>query len=118
MLWGERLRRPEGLVAQTRWLFTLLALVSVLLSLPGLFASPDLFSRLIDAAAYIGLLAVWSYRYLSGRAPVLLGALEAALVLATSVAGPDPASRRGLRASVPDRARIKRPAALASTPGD
>jgi diguanylate cyclase (GGDEF)-like protein len=88
----ERLRRPEGLVAQTRWLFTLLVLASVLLLLPGLFASPGLLNVLIAAGAYTGLLAMWIYRYQSGRAPVLLGVLEAALVLATSVAGPDPAS--------------------------
>ena len=87
----ERLRRPEGLVAQTRWLFTLLLLVSVLLSLPGLFASPGL-NVLIAAGAYTGLVAMWSYRYQSSRAPVLLGVLEAALLLAASVAGPDPAS--------------------------
>ena len=88
----EPLRRPEGLVAQTRWLFTLLLLVSVLLLLPGLFASPGLLNIVIAAGAYTGLVAMWSYRYQAGRAPVLLGVLEAALVLAASVAGPDPAS--------------------------
>ena len=79
-------------MAQTRWLFTLLVLVSVLLLLPGLFASPGLLNFLIAVGAYTGLLAIWSYRYQSGRAPVLLGVLEAALVLATTVAGPDPTS--------------------------
>jgi len=88
----ERLRRPEGLVAQTRWLFTLLVLVSVLLLLPGLFVSSELLNFLIAVGSYTGLLAMWSYRYQSGRAPVLLGVLEAALVMAATVAGPDPAS--------------------------
>ena len=42
--------------------------------------------------AYTGLLAIWSYRHQSSRAPVLLGVLEAVLVLAATVAGPDPMS--------------------------
>ena len=86
------LRRPDGLVARTRWLFTVLALVSLLLSLPGLIATSGSLPFLIDAVAYPGLVAVWGYRYLSGRAPVLLGGMEAVLVLATSVAASHPAS--------------------------
>jgi diguanylate cyclase (GGDEF)-like protein len=87
-----RLRRPVGLVAQTRWLFSLMAAVSVLLAVPGLVGvhSPGL--RWVAAATFLGLVAVWTYRYLAVSAPLSLDVVEAVLVLSASVSGPDPLS--------------------------
>jgi diguanylate cyclase (GGDEF)-like protein len=90
-VWAH-LRPPVGLAAQTRWLFTVLAVASVLLSLPALVDVPVPGLRLAIAAAYVGLISVWSHRYLTGRAPVLLSMIEAVLVTIAMFCGPDPAS--------------------------
>ncbi|WP_433556576.1 putative bifunctional diguanylate cyclase/phosphodiesterase [Pseudonocardia xinjiangensis] len=87
-----RFGRPQDLVAQTRWLFTLMVLALILLSLPGMIGTRGLLAWLLVIAAFAGLFVVWSYRYLSGRAPLLLGVVEAALVLVAAVAGPAPAT--------------------------
>ena len=85
--WG-RLHRPAGLVAQTRWLFLLLALASVLLTLPSLRGASGPVEVLAAAVAYAGLVTVWVHRYRSGRCPVALGALEAVLILVTAAVAP------------------------------
>jgi diguanylate cyclase (GGDEF)-like protein len=89
--WARLLRRPEGLVAQTRWLLTLLASASIVVALPGVVGAPSLLFGAAAILAYAGLVLVWISRYRSGRAPVFLGVLEAALIFATSVTTTDPA---------------------------
>ena len=86
-----RLRRPDRMVGQTRWLFTLLLMGSVLVCAPGLVVASEPGERVLAAVAFVGLFAVWSYRYVTERAPVPLGVVEAALILATATAAVDPA---------------------------
>ncbi len=88
--WARLLHRPDGLVAQTRWLFTLLAGASILVALPGVAGASSLLFGAAAIAAYGGLVLVWIGRYRSGRAPVAAGVLEAALILATAVATANP----------------------------
>jgi diguanylate cyclase (GGDEF)-like protein len=80
-------RPPVTLVARTRWLFAVLAVASILLSLPSLSNSPDPVHRLVTVAAYGGLVAVWSVRYRTERTPIVLDVVEIALVLAISLYG-------------------------------
>jgi diguanylate cyclase (GGDEF)-like protein len=94
--WSVRsVRPPTSLVARTRWLFTVLAVASVLLSLPGLAGDREPVHRLLTLAAYAGLITLWSVRYRTGRTPFALDVVEPGLVLATSVFGPEPGSMFG-----------------------
>ncbi|WP_214402203.1 putative bifunctional diguanylate cyclase/phosphodiesterase [Pseudonocardia lacus] len=88
----RRLRRPGGLVAQTRWLFSLMAVASVLLSAPGLVGVPSTGLRWAAAATFLALIAVWTYRYLALKAPFWLDVVEAVLMLVAAVCGPEPVS--------------------------
>jgi len=88
----RRLQRPTGLVAQTRWLFSLMAVATVLLAVPGLVGVPSTELRWVAAATFLALVAVWTYRYFAVSAPFVLDVAEAVLVLVASVCGPDPLS--------------------------
>jgi hypothetical protein len=87
-----RLRRPDRLVAQTRWLFTLLTAASVVVAAPALLMASGHVPRLLAGAGCAGLVAVWVYRYRTGSATVLLGVVEAALMLTSAVAAVDMAT--------------------------
>jgi diguanylate cyclase (GGDEF)-like protein len=90
-IWA-RLGPPRSLVGRTRWLFVLLAAVSVALSLPVLGGVSDPRLQLATVVTYVGLVALWSHRYLSNRTPIALDLVEGALVLAAALSGPDPGS--------------------------
>ena len=90
--WRSQLRRPKGLVEQTRWLFGLCALLSLALTLPGalLSATSVLLPPMTVAAAV--LVIVWLVRYLSGRAAAIGDMAETAAVATLAVTGADPAA--------------------------
>jgi diguanylate cyclase (GGDEF)-like protein len=90
------LRPPTTLVARTRWLFAVLAVASVLLSLPNLSGGSEPVQQLLTVAAYAGLIALWSMRYRTDRTPVVMDVVEAGLVLTTSLCGPQPGSMFGI----------------------
>lgn len=63
-------RRPEEIVEGTRWLFTLLAVVSPVLSLLAVLSTARGGVLLLAFAATLTLAASWIYGYLSKRVPL------------------------------------------------
>jgi hypothetical protein len=84
------LRRPQGLVAQTRWLFCLCALASLLLGLPGTVAAAGSTAVPVVLVAAGALVLIWIFRFVSGRTPVALDLVEAAAVAAQLLSGAPP----------------------------
>ena len=84
------LRRPPGLVARTRWLFCLCALVTLVLALSRPVMAGRGTPALYAAAAVMALL--WIARYASGRSPLVLDLAEAVAVAATALSGADVAA--------------------------
>ena len=84
------LRRPPGLVEQSRWLFALSALLSLVSTLPKplLTMPPRLLP--VTCAAVATLVAVWIRRQLTGRDPLVLDLVEvvAFAVLVTTFPAP------------------------------
>jgi GGDEF domain-containing protein len=89
--WAQ-LRRPTGLVEQTRRLFYLALLVSLALTLPGPLRTLTADTLPFVAIAPACLIAVWSYRYLSRSSPLPLDVAEAAATTGLAVAFPDPSA--------------------------
>ena len=83
--------RPDGVLQGTRWLFTWLALLSLLFSVPGILptvsASPE--ALVLATAATLCLWASLGYGFLRQRVPIALEILDAvaltAFALATAV---------------------------------
>ncbi len=86
-----RLRRPAGLVDQTRLLFFLTSPLCLLVVLPEplTLATPTTLPLLLVGAPC--LLAVWCYRYLTGSSAVLLDVVEAAAAAAFAATAANPA---------------------------
>lgn len=86
-----RLHRPSGIVESTRWLFALLAVVSLVVSLPGAFSAPHGATLMIVGfGAALTLTASWVCGYLRRGVPFGLDVLDAAALIAFGVACPDP----------------------------
>ena len=71
----ERVRRPADVFEATRWLFALLALVSVPLAALAPFASSR--SRLVGTVSVIVLGVSWASGYLRRRAPLVMDVIDA-----------------------------------------
>jgi diguanylate cyclase (GGDEF)-like protein len=71
-------RRPHGLVNQTRWLFTGLTVFTLLVVLPQVLTAASPLGRALAALAAAVLLGTWGYRYLRGTESALRDAAEAA----------------------------------------
>ncbi|WP_165384888.1 bifunctional diguanylate cyclase/phosphodiesterase [Cryobacterium sp. SO1] len=88
------LRRPPGILQGTRWLFTWLALLSLLFSLPGIVAmmsaSPE--ALLMAGASAIALCGSWIYSLVRQQVPLALEVLDALALTAFALAGPVPAA--------------------------
>jgi len=88
------LRRPPGILAGTRWLFTWLALLSLLFSLPGIVAmvSVSPLALLMAGASALALCGSWIYGLVRQRVPLALEVLDALALTAFALAGPVPAA--------------------------
>lgn len=93
---GWRVRRPEGLVASTRWLFCACVLLSMALTVPGVAGgqSPALVPPVLGAALLPCL--VWVRRYRTGRAGLAGDVVEALATAALACLAPDPATVFGI----------------------
>ena len=86
------LHRPTGVLEGTRWLFTWLALLSLVFSLPGIIPNVtasrlDLLLASVAAAALCG---SWLYGLVRQRVPFALEVLDALALTAFALAGPVP----------------------------
>jgi len=89
-------RRPQGLVEQTRWLFCVCAVSSLVVALPGPLAtatSVDLALLALFTAALVG---SWVYRYRSRSGPLVLDVVDAVVVTGFCLVSPTPAVTFGL----------------------
>ncbi|WP_166793223.1 putative bifunctional diguanylate cyclase/phosphodiesterase [Cryobacterium lactosi] len=86
------LHRPAGVLEGTRWLFTWLALLSLLFSLPGII--PNVTSSRLDlllaSGAAAALCGSWLYGLVRQRVPFALEVLDALALTAFALAGPVP----------------------------
>jgi diguanylate cyclase (GGDEF)-like protein len=86
------LRKPVGILQGTRWLFTWLALLSLLFGLPGVFLLENVNPApiLLLACATLTLWGSWIYGFLRQRVPLGLELLDAVALTAFAVADPWP----------------------------
>jgi diguanylate cyclase (GGDEF)-like protein len=93
---AARFRRPDDLVARTRWLFGLAALVSLGLTAVGAAAGAGVWqlTALLVATAALG--ASWLHRYLTHRTSIALDVLDAAAIGLFALASPVPAVALGV----------------------
>jgi diguanylate cyclase (GGDEF)-like protein len=87
-------RRPDGIVQGTRWLFTWLALLSLLFSLPAVvpLALVNPVALLLVVGATLALWGSWVYGFLRQRVPFGLELVDAVAITAFTMAGPAPAA--------------------------
>ena len=85
------LRRPEEITESTRWLFTWLTMVFLVLCLPGVLSSARGGVLALGLAASLALTASWIYGFLSKRVPLVLDLLDAAAMTGFALACPEPA---------------------------
>jgi diguanylate cyclase (GGDEF)-like protein len=90
-----RLRRPDGLVEQTRWMLWLAVLVALLLTLPWAWHSDSPASPQLAVAAGVLLVGCWTYRYWRRSSPLLLDLGEVSATAALAVAAPAPSAVLG-----------------------
>jgi diguanylate cyclase (GGDEF)-like protein len=87
-------RRPPGILQGARWLFTWLALLSLLFSLPVVLplvlVNPT--ALLLVALATLALCGSWVYAYLRQQVPFGLEVIDAVAITAFAMAGPAPAA--------------------------
>lgn len=88
------LRRPVGILQGARWLFTGLALFSLLFSLPGVFplAAVNPTALLLVVGATLTLWGSWIYGYLRQQVPFALEILDTVAITAFALAGPTAAA--------------------------
>ncbi|MBX0301266.1 EAL domain-containing protein [Cryobacterium sp. 1639] len=88
------LRRPDGILQGTRWLFTWLAMLSLLFTLPAVFVVPEVhpFVLLLGTVAALTLWASHIYGYLRQRVPFGLEILDAVALTALAVACATPSA--------------------------
>jgi diguanylate cyclase (GGDEF)-like protein len=91
-------RRPAGILQGTRWLFTWLALLSLLFSLPGVvpLALVNPVALLLVVGATLTLWGSWVYGFLRQRVPFGLELIDALAITAFAMAGPAPAAMPAL----------------------
>ena len=85
------LRRPEGLVPRTRWLFLVFALLALLMSLPGPLAVAGAVTLPAVLGASAVLVASWVHAYLSGRESALRDVADCVAITAFTLSCPAPA---------------------------
>jgi len=86
----RRVRRPDEIVEATRWLFALLTLVTLLLSLPALRASVSSTMLLVGLVSSVGLAVSMTAGYLRRSAPWWTDGMDALALLGFALASPDP----------------------------
>jgi hypothetical protein len=85
-----RVRRPEDIQEATRWLFAVLALVSIVLSLPATLAAANGARLLVVLASSVVLGLSWGAGYLRRSAPFALDVVDAVAMAAFALASPEP----------------------------
>ncbi|ASD22879.1 hypothetical protein B7495_12895 [Cryobacterium sp. LW097] len=86
------LDRPAGVLEGTRWLFTWLALLSVVFSLPGIIpnVTASRLDLLLASVSTVALISSWIYSLMRQRVPFALEVLDALALTAFALAGPVP----------------------------
>jgi len=85
-----RLRRPEQLVARTQWLFAVLAMLSLLFTVPAALSFSSgrvLLLALVSAAV---LIASWTLGYIRRRGSIGMDIVDSLAMIAFALACPDP----------------------------
>ena len=85
---ARALHRPDGLVEQTRWLFAVAAVLSLLSSLPKPLLTMPSTSLPLAVGGVAAVIVVWARRYLTRRDPLLLDVVESIAFLAMIVTYP------------------------------
>jgi len=85
-----RVRRPEGFVEGTRWLFVVMVLVSLLLALPGPFFAADGAMWLVGVVSAVVLGLSVCAGYLRRSAPLAMDLVDSVALLAFALASPGP----------------------------
>ena len=91
-----RVVRPEDIQEATRWLFAVLALVSIVLSLPATLAAANGTRLLVVLASSVVLGLSWGAGYLRRSAPLVMDVMDAAAMAAFALACPEPAAALGI----------------------
>ncbi len=86
----SRLVRPEGIADGARWLFAVLVVASVVVSLPAPLLSASGGDLALAAGSTIVLTVSWAGVYLSGQFPWWRDGLLAVAIAAFALAGPSP----------------------------
>src|SRR3954470_17574077 len=92
----RRLARPTQPVERTRWLFYVIALVSLLLTVPGALIDSVSVEPVLLAFAGLTLVPSWTHRYLTRTVPVGFDVLDILAVTAFALASPMPAVALGV----------------------
>jgi len=85
------MRRPEGLVPRTRWLFLVFAVLALLMSLPGPLAVAGRVTLPAVLGASAVLVTSWSHAYLSGRDSLLRDVADCLAITTFTLTCPAPA---------------------------
>jgi diguanylate cyclase (GGDEF)-like protein len=85
-------RRPEGVAEGIRWLFVWLAVLSVVLTLPGVLVSARGELLALGLAAALALAASWIFGYRTGRAPLWLDVVDSVAMVGIALASPKAAA--------------------------
>src|SRR3954454_25075580 len=92
----RRLARPTEPVERTRWLFFVIALVSLLLTAPGALFGAHSAEPILLVFSGVALTVSWTHRYLSRHVLVGFDVLDVLAVTAFALASPMPAVAFGI----------------------
>jgi diguanylate cyclase (GGDEF)-like protein len=92
----RRLARPTEAVERTRWLFFVIALVSLLLTAPAALVGADHVQPVLLAFSGLALVISWTHRYLTRSVMVGFDLLDVVAVAAFALASPMPAVALGI----------------------
>jgi len=92
----RRLARPTEAVERTRWLFFVIALVSLLLTAPAALAGAHHVQPVLLGFSGLALVASWTHRYLTRSVVVGFDLLDVVAVAAFALASPMPAVAFGI----------------------
>jgi len=95
LVW-KRARRPEGGKEATRWLMVVIAILSLLVILPGLLATTNAMMQLAGLVSGVVLALSWSAGYLRKSAPWPMDLVDAVAFLTFALASPSPIAAVGL----------------------
>src|SRR3954462_3446248 len=84
----RRLARPTEPVERTRWLFFVIALASLLLTVPGALVGAQSGEPVLLVFPGLPLAVSWTHRYLSRHVPVGFDLLDVLAVTAFALASP------------------------------